>query len=248
MYLDKTITHQNGPTQKKMAAEGPGCLHQAATRIFLVVPERPTREQEAAGRGTGRRRLRAGATPLAKLLWIGWAKGSKGHPRLRAATQSWRKNPQNLRGLTCDPFGPCGRNADVISGTNCCPLDITMRARSMAFLAPSLVMILARWHSIVRGLIPTFRAASLFDAAVMSSVRTAASRRQRVTAGKPCRPEFCIAFSRVKARPSTDNLANALRDGSAGERLFYEIEGPVFIASTAAGTPAMPNMTMKGAA
>ena len=58
-----------------------------------------------------------------------------------------------------------------------------MRARSMAFLAPSLVMILARWHSIVRGLIPTFRAASLFDAAVMSSVRTAASRRQRVTAG-----------------------------------------------------------------
>jgi len=49
-----------------------------------------------------------------------------------------------------------------------------------------------------------------------------------VTAGKPCRPEFRIAFSRVKARPSTDNLANALRDGSAGERLFYEIEGPVF--------------------
>ena len=102
----------------------------------------------------GLQALCAGATPLAKLLWIGWAKGSKGHPRLRGATQSWRKNRQILRGLMCDPFGPCGRNADVISGTNCCPLDITMRARSMAFLAPSLVMILARWHSIVRGLIP----------------------------------------------------------------------------------------------
>src|SRR6476646_3307391 len=58
MYLDETITHQNGtdPKEGPMAAEGPGCLHQAATRIFLVVPERPTREQEAAGRGTGYRR------------------------------------------------------------------------------------------------------------------------------------------------------------------------------------------------
>ena len=70
-----------------------------------------------------------------------------------------------------------GTGIDPYNGYWPRPSSYTMRTRSAAFLAPSFSMIRARCTSMVRGLIPSWRPASLLEAPATIWVSTSCSRR-----------------------------------------------------------------------
>ena len=98
------------------------------------------------------------------------------------ARQSWRGGtPCHV--VLCEPGAKrSGPAAPSVSGEQIPQVDqcfrwvSTMRTRSAVFLAPSFIMMRARWTSTVRGLMPSRRPASLLEEAAAISASTSASR------------------------------------------------------------------------
>ena len=102
---------------------------------------------------------------------------------------------------------------------------ITIRTRSAAFRAPSFFMILARWSSMVRGLMPRLRPASLLDAPAVNCSST--SRSRRVSGSRPGemqRFDLRSGTRRLPAHIGVDRLVQPRDQLAAAERLFDEIE------------------------
>ena len=125
-------------------------------------------------------------------------------PPAASSSNDWRKNPRISR-AHLRSVGPCGRNADVISGTNCCPLDITMRARSMSVSGAELghdisAVALDRARTVFQHSVPLLPCSMRPSSASVGAGGLAL--RQRATAGKPCRPEspYCLPVERRRVQ------------------------------------------------
>ena len=105
------------------------------------------------------------------------------------------------------------------------PLPSTMRIRSAAFLAPSFSMMRARCTSIVRGLMPSSRPASLLEAPCAMRPRTSSSRAVRRS--RPGKSWASSALVGGHVLPAADRVAHARHNGGRVERLFDEIERAV---------------------
>ena len=103
----------------------------------------------------------------------------------------------------------------------------TMRTRSAAFLAPSFSMMRARCTSMVRGLMPRWRPASLLEAPpAICAEHLALAPCQQLAAGK-LRHQTRGLIVRGALHPGRNGLAH-LRDHSVGiERLLDEVERAV---------------------
>ena len=109
------------------------------------------------------------------------------------------------------------------------------------FCAPSFFMILARWSSMVRGLIPRWRPASLLEAPAVNCSST--SRSRRVSGSRPGKcsgADIGSGAIGLPARIGLDRLVEPRHDVIAAKRLLDEIQRAMLDRADSHGDIALP--------